>query len=102
MPRRLEICHKEKDKLGEGRTDFQGPDREASPDPWGRKDLEGTPLGPPRALTCIQFSVWLSQAHGDAKASLVLLQHLKQLVLSHVGRRRDGGRVADVDKNLAF
>lgn len=55
-----------------------------------------------RALTCIQLSMWLSQAHGDSEASLVLFQHLKQLVLSHVHRGRDGGRVADVDENLSF
>lgn len=56
----------------------------------------------PRALTCIQLRVRLSQAHGDSEASLVLLQHLQQLILSHVGRGRDGGRVADVDENLSF
>lgn len=55
-----------------------------------------------RALTCIQLSMWFSQAHGDSEASLVLLQHLKQFVLSHVHRGRDGGRVADVDENLSF
>jgi len=43
-----------------------------------------------------------SQTHGDAKTGLVFLQHLKQLVLSHVSRRRDGRRVTDVDEHLPF
>jgi len=59
-------------------------------------------LGLLKALTCIQFRMWLSQTHGDAKPGLVFLQHLKQLILSQVSRWRDGGRVTDVDENLPF
>ena len=64
--------------------------------------VEGRFLGLLKALTCIQFHMWLSQTHGDAKPSLVFLQHLKQLILSQVSRWRDGGRVTDVDENLPF
>lgn len=87
---------------------FLGPEGEARVsgpgflDPWEERTKRTRFLGPLKALTCIQFGMRLSQTHGDAEPGLVLLQHLKQLVLSQVSRRRDGGRVTDVDENLAF
>ena len=102
MPRRLGICHGEKDQYRGAR--FLGPEGGGS---WAldsrEERTEGARLlGPLKALTCIQFGMRLSQTHGDAKPGLVLLQHLKQLILGQVSGRRDGGRVTNVDENLPF